>query len=297
MRLFRILFCTCFLVSTALAAPLKVTATTGMIADTAQAVGGSHVVVTGLMGPGVDPHLYKATQGDLKKLTEANLILYNGLHLEGRMADILVKLARQVPTVQVTDSIPEERLREPPEFDGHFDPHVWFELALWRPVVERIRDAFIERDAAHAADYTAQAAAYLKELDALEVYAKEQLGAIPANRRVLITAHDAFGYFGRAYGLEVLGLQGISTAAEYGLQDVDRLVSLIVSRKIPAVFIESSVSPRSVEALIAGAKAQGHDVKLGGELHSDALGEAGGPAGTYLGMFRSNVDTIAKALK
>lgn len=285
------------LAAAAVAEPLRVTATTGMIADTARVVGGVHVAVTGLMGPGVDPHLYKATQGDLKKLTEADLILYNGLHLEGRMADVFVKLARQVPTVQVTETIPEDRLREPPEFQGHFDPHIWFELDLWRFVVARIREAFIAQDAAHVEDYRGNAAAYLKEIDSLEAYAKEKLGSIPPANRVLITAHDAFGYFGRAYNLEVLGLQGISTAAEYGLQDVDRIVGEIVSRKIPAVFVESSISPRSVEALIAGAKAKGHDVKLGGQLYSDALGAADSPAGTYLGMFRANVDTIVEALK
>jgi manganese/zinc/iron transport system substrate-binding protein len=276
--------------------PLRVTATTGMIADTARAIGGEHVVVTGLMGPGVDPHLYKATQGDLEKLQSADLVLYNGLHLEGRMADVLVKLARTVKTVQVTETIPVERLREPPEFSGHYDPHVWFDVSLWKPVSERIRDALIEADPAHAAAYQRRAENYLSELDALDAYARAEIARIPPEHRVLVTAHDAFGYFGRAYGIEVLGLQGISTASEYGLRDVERLVETIVARKIRAVFVESSVSPRSIEALIAGAKARGHEVKIGGELYSDALGAADGPAGSYIGMVRHNVDTIVRGL-
>lgn len=277
--------------------PLKVTATIGMIADVAQIVGGEHVEVTGLMGPGVDPHLYKATQGDLTKLRGADLILYNGLHLEGRMADVLVQMASSVKTVQVTETIPHDLLREPPEFAGQYDPHVWFDVSMWKYAVERIRDAYKEADAAHATDYDANAAALLAQMDELHAYAKEHIAGIPEESRVLVTAHDAFGYFGHAYGIEVLGLQGISTASEYGLQDVDKLVDTIVARKIRAVFVESSISPKSIEALVAGAKSRGHDLKIGGELFSDAMGAPGTPEGTYLGMVRHNVDTIAGALK
>jgi len=277
--------------------PLRVTTTIGMITDVAKIVGGEHVEVTGLMGPGVDPHLYKATQGDLRKLGEADLILYNGLHLEGRMADVLVKMASRVPTVQVTDTIPENRLNEPPEFEGQYDPHVWFDVSLWRYAVERIRDAFIEHDPANTDNYTANAAAYLEQLDELHAYAQRRLREIPEERRLLVTAHDAFGYFGEAYGVEVIGLQGISTASEYGLQDVDRLVDLIVERQVGAVFVESSISPRSIEALVTGAKARGHDLRVGGELFSDAMGQPGTPEGTYIGMVRHNVDTIVDALK
>jgi manganese/zinc/iron transport system substrate-binding protein len=238
------------------AGPLKVTTTIGMIADIASVVGGEHVAVTGLMGPGVDPHLYKATQGDLAKLSGADLILYNGLHLEGRMADVLVQMASRVKTVQVTETIPHDILREPPEFQGQYDQHVWFDVSMWKYAVERTRDAFKEMDPAHAADFDAN-----------------------------------------ADDIEVLGLQGISTAAEYGLQDVDRLVETIVARKIRAVFIESSISPKSIEALVTGAKSRGHDLVVGGELFSDAMGKAGTPEGTYLGMVRHNVDTIVKALQ
>lgn len=277
--------------------PLKVTVTIGMIADVAKVVGGDHVEVTGLMGPGVDPHLYKATQGDLAKLSDAELILYNGLHLEGRMADVLVQMASRVKTVQVTETVPHDLLREPPEFQGQYDPHVWFDVSMWKFAVERIRDAYSEADPDHTADYAANAAAYLEELDKLHAYAKEQIATIPRDRRVLVTAHDAFGYFGHAYDIEVMGLQGISTAAEYGLQDVDRLVEQLVSRKIRAVFVESSISPKSIEALVTGAKSRGHDLVVGGELFSDAMGQAGTPEGTYLGMVRHNVDTIVGALK
>lgn len=213
------------------------------------------------------------------------------------MADVLVQMASQVKTVQVTETIPEELLRHPPEFQGQYDPHVWFDVSMWKYAVERTRDALKESDPAHAAVFDANAAAYLKQMDELHSYAREQIAAIPRESRVLVTAHDAFGYFGRAYDIEVLGLQGISTASEYGLQDVDKLVNVIVERKIRAVFVESSISPKSIEALMAGAKSRGHPLVIGGQLFSDAMGEPGTPAGTYLGMVRHNVDTIRRGLQ
>jgi len=276
---------------------LRVTATIGMIGDVAKNIGGEFVEVQTLMGPGVDPHLYKASQGDLSKLSDADLVLFNGLHLEGRMVDTLVSLSRRVNTVQVTDSIPETLLREPPEFQGHYDPHVWFDVSIWRYTAERIRDAFAAADPAHAEVFAANATAYLAKMDELHAYAKAQMATIPEAQRVLITAHDAFGYFGHAYGIEVTGVQGISTAGEYGLQDLERLVNLVVDRKVKAVFVESSVPTKSIEALIAGAAAKGHTVALGGELFSDAMGADGTPEGSYIGMVRHNVDTIVKALR
>lgn len=282
---------------TAWAAPLKVTATIGMIADVAEHVGGEQVVVTALMGPGVDPHLYKPTQGDLRRLSDADVILYNGLFLEGRMTDVLVRMARRVPTIQVTDTIPEERLLEPPEFEGHYDPHVWMDVSLWKYVVERIRDTFIELDGEHAAHYRKAAENYLAELDELHAYVKEEVATIPEKSRVLVTAHDAFGYFGEAYDIEVMGLQGISTVSEFGLRDLENLLDVIVERNVKAVFVESSVSPRSIEALVSGAKSRGHAIEIGGELFSDAMGAAGTVEGTYIGMIRHNVDTIVSALK
>lgn len=278
-------------------ARLRAVATVGMIADLVQNVGKDHVEVTALMGPGVDPHLYKASQGDIAKLNQAQIIFYNGLNLEGKMADILVRLARSKPTIAVSEGIPENLLREPEEFDGHYDPHIWFDVTLWMKAAERVRDALIEADPAHKADYEQNAAAYIKQLEELHRYAREQLATIPRERRVLVTAHDAFGYFGRAYDVEVMGLQGISTAAEYGLADVQELVDLLVQRKIKAVFVESSVPKRSIEAVVQGARARGHTVTIGGELFSDAMGDAGTPEGTYLGMVRYNVDTIVRALK
>lgn len=275
--------------------PVKVTTTTGMIADLVENVGGSYVEVTGLMGPGVDPHLYKASQGDIAKLDDADLIFYNGLHLEGKMTDIFTKMARSKPVIPVTENIEENLLLD--TIDGQQDPHVWFDVKLWMKATERVKEGLIEVDPVHKEQYEQQAAAYLKQLKELDQYAKEQLMTIPKEQRVLVTAHDAFGYFGRAYGIEVVGLQGISTASEYGLKDVQRLVNLLSERKIKAVFVESSVPKRSIEAVVQGAREKNHTVSIGGELFSDAMGEKGTEEGTYIGMVRHNVDTIVKALK
>lgn len=275
---------------------LHITCTIGMIADVAAEIGGDYVEVTALMGPGVDPHLYKATQGDLARLSEADLVLYNGLHLEGRMADVLVKMASRVPTYQVTDTIDPSLLREPPEFLGNYDPHVWFDVSLWETVADRIHEILVEHQPLHRAYLDGRAAAYKQKLNSLHVYAREQVALIPEENRILVTAHDAFGYFGRAYDIEVLGIQGISTSTEYGLQDLNTLVDLLVDRDIHAVFVESSIPRRSIEALIAGAESRGHHVRLGGELFSDAMGDTGTPEGTYVGMVKHNVDTIVEAL-
>jgi manganese/zinc/iron transport system substrate-binding protein len=277
--------------------PVRVTATTGMVADAARVVGGAHVEVTGLMGPGVDPHLYKASQGDLAALGGADLILYNGLLLEGKMGDLLVKMSRERPTFPVAEYIPDSLLREPPEFLGHYDPHIWFDVSLWRRAVERVRDALVEVDPAHAPDYRENAAAYMDSLGALHEWVRARIGEIPVERRVLVTAHDAFGYFGRAYGIEVVGLQGISTVSEFGLADIRRLVDLITARRVKAVFIESSVPRRNIDAVVEGCRARGHAVVIGGTLFSDAMGTAGTPEGTYAGMVRANVNLIVEALR
>ncbi|MBA4493334.1 metal ABC transporter solute-binding protein, Zn/Mn family [Paenactinomyces guangxiensis] len=275
--------------------PLQVTTTTGMIADLVENVGGKHVQVTGLMGPGVDPHLYKASQGDIEKLDEADVIFYNGLHLEGKMTDIFTKMAHSKPVIPVAEKIDEKLLLE--TADGQNDPHIWFDVQLWMKATERVKEGLIEIDPAHKKDYEQQAAAYLKKLAELDQYAKQQLNTIPKERRVLVTAHDAFSYFGRAYEIEVVGLQGISTASEYGLKDVQRIVNLLTERKIKAVFVESSVSKRPIEAVVQGAKKKNHEVTIGGTLFSDAMGEKGTEEGTYIGMVRHNIDTIVKALK
>jgi len=278
------------------AAPIKVVATIGMITDVARTIGGERAQVTGLMGEGVDPHLYKASPGDMRLMADADLLLYAGLHLEGRMADVIVKMAAKKSVVQVTETIDEKLLRSPPEFAGHFDPHVWFDVSLWSKAAERIRDALIEKDPAGKAVYEANAAAYTAQLAALHEYAKSTLATIPADKRVMVTAHDAFGYFGRAYGLEVLAIQGISTDSEASLKDINSLVDTLVAGKIPAVFIESSVPRKTVDALVEGARSRGHEIKIGGELFSDAMGAQDTPEGTYIGMVLHNVDTITKAL-
>jgi manganese/zinc/iron transport system substrate-binding protein len=277
--------------------PLRIVATTSIIADTARRVAGDHARIEALMGPGVDPHLYKASESDVRRLGEADLILYNGLHLEGKMGDILTKMARSRPVVAVTEEIPQSALREPPEMAGQYDPHVWFDVSLWATTLQPIVRELSALDPEHADAYQANAAAFAKELNELDAWVKQRIGTIPPGQRVLITAHDAFGYFGRRYGMEVVGLLGISTLSEAGLKDVDRVVGIVAERGIKAIFIESSVPRRSIEAVQAAVRSRGLQVEIGGQLFSDALGAADSPAGTYMGMVRANVDTIAKALK
>ncbi|GGO02456.1 metal ABC transporter solute-binding protein, Zn/Mn family [Saccharibacillus kuerlensis] len=276
---------------------LLVTATTGMIADAAKEIGGEYVEVTTLMGPGVDPHLFKASQGDIRKLDRAAVVFYGGLHLEGNMERVLEKMAAQKTVVAVTDNMPRERLLSAESESDEFDPHVWFDVNLWMSAAETVRNTLIAKDPANADAYREQGARYLQELQELDEYVRGRMLEIPAEGRVLVTAHDAFGYFGRAYDVEVVGLQGISTAAEFGARDVSRLRDYLVERNIKAVFVESSMPARSMEAIVAGAAQRGHEVRIGGELFSDAMGESGTPEGTYSGMIRHNVDTIAEALK
>ncbi|WP_438446460.1 metal ABC transporter solute-binding protein, Zn/Mn family [Gorillibacterium sp. sgz5001074] len=276
---------------------LRITATTGMIADVAAEIGGERVEVTGLMKAGVDPHLYKASQGDIKRLEQADLILYNGLHLEGKMAEVLEKLGKKKTVVAVSRDIDPAKLRASQDGSTQYDPHIWFDVRHWMSAAGTIAAELAKEDPAHAGEYKARADAYLAKLQELHEYAKRQIASIPESGRVLVTAHDAFQYFGAAYGIEVRGLQGISTASEAGAKDVSALRDFLVERKIKAVFVESSVPKKTIEAVISGAKQQGHTVAVGGELFSDAMGEAGTPEGTYIGMVRHNVDTIVSALK
>jgi manganese/zinc/iron transport system substrate-binding protein len=277
--------------------PYTAVCTTGMVAEIARNVAGSHARVVQLMGEGVDPHLYKVSPGDVRALSDADIIFYNGLMLEGKMSDVLVKMARKRPVYAVGEGIAESRLREPPEFAGHYDPHVWFDVSMWSECVEQAREVLIEFDAAHADDYRSAAAAYLQQLAELHEYARRQIATIPEDRRVLVTAHDAFGYFGRAYGMEVRGIQGISTESEASIKDVNDLIGFLCERKVKAVFVETSVPERNVRALVEGCRARGHGITVGGELFSDAMGKEGTPSGTYVGMVRHNVDTIVKALR
>ena len=275
---------------------VRITATTSIVADLAREVGGSRVEVTGLMGPGIDPHLYKASEGDVRRLADADLIAYNGLHLEAKMADVLAQLRGRTKTVAVADGVPRERLLAPPEFAGAYDPHVWHDPLLWRHAAERLRDALAQLDTAHGATYRENTVAVLARLDSLDRWVRERVSTVPPDVRVLVTAHDAFNYFGRAYGIQVRGLQGISTASEAGTADVRGLAEFIAQRRIPAVFVESSIPRRTIEAVQSAVQARGQQVEIGGQLFSDALGDAGSPSGTYEGMIRSNVETIVTAL-
>lgn len=275
---------------------IRVVATIGMITDIVSQIGGERVQVSGLMGPGVDPHLYKASEGDVTRMAGADVIFYGGLHLEGKMTEVFERMRGRILTVAVTDGIDRSLLLKPPEFQGVFDPHVWFDVTLWMKAVEQVADTLAGIDPQHGDVYMANAKAYLGKLSELHEYVKTRAGEVPASRRVLITAHDAFNYFGRAYGFEVLGLQGISTVSEAGTADIQSLAKFIVERKIPAVFVETSVSPRTIEALKEAVRARGFDVKIGGNLYSDAMGNPGTPHGTYIGMVRHNIDTIVSAL-
>ena len=276
---------------------LEVVCTTGMVADLAKRIGGTRVNVIGLMGPGVDPHYYKASQGDLKKLEHAGLVLYNGLFLEGKMETLFTRVGATKPVVAVASNLPENRLLQPPEFEGNFDPHVWFDVQLWSKTVNVVVEALGTVDPKGAEIYRNNGNVYLKELQALHEWVTDELASIPLSRKVLVTAHDAFGYFGRAYDIEVVGLQGISTVSEYGVNDVTQLVDLIVDRKIPAMFVESSVPERSIKAVQQGCIDRGHSVTIGGTLYSDAMGSVGSNADTYVGMVEENVRTIVGALK
>lgn len=276
--------------------PIRVTATTSMVADLARNIGGERVTVTGLMGPGVDPHLYKARESDVRALQDADIIFYNGLHLEAGMSTVLEKMGEERPVVAVTDAIDRAMLNTPPQFAGNYDPHVWFDVTLWLQTIDVVRDALIKLDPTSADLYNANAESYRAQLQELDAYVRERAASLPEEKRVLITAHDAFEYFGRAYGFTVRGLQGISTESEAGASDVQALADFIVERQIPAVFIESSVPQRNIEAVKAAVESRGWQVMIGGSLFSDAMGDPGKPEGSYTGMVRYNIDTIVTAL-
>ena len=280
--------------------PIKVVATIGQVAEMVSRVGGEHVEVEAIMGPGVDPHLYSPVASDVRRLGDADAIFYNGLHLEGRMADLFVKMARSKATFAVTEGLQtrnDKRLREPPEFEGLYDPHVWHDPQLWADCVSDVATMLAEFDPAHADDYQKNAEVYRQELAELDKESREALASIPKDRRVLVTAHDAFGYFGKSYDLEVFGLKGISTEEEKDLKHQEAIQKMLIERKIPAVFVESAVAPRTIESLVEPCRAAGLDLKIGGELYADALGPADSEDATYAGMIRHNVQTIAEALK
>ncbi|MCA9230209.1 MAG: zinc ABC transporter substrate-binding protein [Planctomycetales bacterium] len=279
--------------------PIQIVCTIGQVAEMVAQIGGEHVHVDALMGPGVDPHLYRPISSDVSKLSKADAIFFNGLHLEGRMSDLFVQMARNKATFAVTEGLQsrsDSRLREPPEFEGMFDPHVWHDVKLWADCVADVAKMLSEFDPSHANDYQENANAYADQLNKLDQFCKDEIAKIPENRRVLVTAHDAFGYFGKAYGLDVFGLKGISTDSEKDIAHQETIQNMIIQRKIPAVFVESAIAPRTVEALVEPCRDAGHDLKIGGELYADALGPAGTDESSYLGMIRHNVKTIVQAL-
>ncbi len=276
---------------------LHIVATTGMVRDVVAAVAGDRAVVTGLLGAGVDPHLYTPTRADIQSLMNAEAIFYNGLLLEGKMTDALIRAATSgKPVHAVTESIDESSLLEPEDFEGHYDPHVWMDPSAWMRTIDVVRDALTALDPEGASVFASNAKAYRERIEALDAYAAGVLATVPESARVLITAHDAFNYFGERYTYEVVGIQGISTESEAGVRAIDGIVTLLVERSVGAVFVESTVSDRSVRAIIEGARSKGHTVVIGGELFSDAMGDQGTYEGTYIGMIDHNVTTIARAL-
>ena len=276
---------------------LFVVTTTGMIGDVVRNIVGNTVEVQEIMGAGVDPHLYKATRNDLSLLREADIIFYNGLHLEGKMGEVLEKLARQKPVFAIGDQIDTQKLNLISNQSGAVDPHIWFDITLWIDAVKIITASLIKEVPEYEEVFAQNSAQYQKQLAALHQEIIRQINSIPKERRVLITAHDAFGYFGQAYDIEVRGLQGISTVSEFGLKDIASLVAYIVEKKIKAVFVESSIPRKSLEAVVQGCQEKGHQVTIGGTLYSDAMGATGTAEGTYIGMVKYNVKTIVNSLK
>jgi len=275
---------------------VNIVATTGMVADLARNIGQDSVTVEALMGPGVDPHLYKATQGDLVRLRNADIIFYNGLRLEGKMGEVFDKLQQVKTVVPIAEGISTNTLMQDPTYEGAPDPHIWFDVELWSLTIDTVVETLVEFDPESADYYRENAKAYKARLQELDAFVSEQIQRIPEDKRILITAHDAFNYFGRAYDIEVRGLQGISTLSEFGLRDRVDLVNFITEKEIKSVFVETSVSEKNIESIVEGCRQRGHEVKIGGNLYSDAMGPAGTPEGTYIGMVRANVKTIVEGL-
>ncbi|AUC74839.1 metal ABC transporter solute-binding protein, Zn/Mn family [Olleya sp. Bg11-27] len=277
---------------------LNIVTTTTMLTDLVRNIGGDSINVNGLMGSGVDPHLYKASEGDVTKLVDADIIFFNGLHLEGKLVEVFEKMGSKTKTpIALADVIDKTTLIGSEYFASNYDPHVWFNITYFKQFAIKVAAVLSEKDAKNADYYNANATAFLSKLDTLENTVKSKIETLPADKRILVTAHDAFNYFGKSYGFEVVGLQGISTATEAGVKDVQNLANFIIENKVNAIFIESSVPKRTIEALQEAVKSKGHDVQIGGTLYSDALGSAGTIEGTYIGMFEYNLNTIVNALK
>lgn len=277
---------------------LNVVTTTSMITDLVKNIGGEHINLQGLMGAGVDPHLYKASAGDVTKLSRADVIFYNGLHLEGKLVEVFEKMnATQVTQVALGEALDKSTLIGSDYFASNYDPHVWFNISYFKQFVAEVTSTLSRKDPQNAQHYQTNAKAYLAKLETLEAEIKAKVATLAPEKRILVTAHDAFNYFGKSYGFEVVGLQGLSTATEAGVQDVQRLSKFIIENNVKAIFVESSVPRRTIEALQAAVQSKGNEVTIGGSLYSDALGNAGTEEGTYIGMFTYNVTTIVEALK
>ncbi|WP_417238384.1 metal ABC transporter solute-binding protein, Zn/Mn family [Bizionia sp.] len=277
---------------------LQVVTTTTMITDLVQNIGRNYIDVEGLMGSGVDPHLYKASEGDVNKIAHADVIFYGGLHLEGKLVEVFEKMGSQnINTIAVSDAVDKKTLIGSEYFASNYDPHIWFDVTNWELITQFVVEKLSEANPEHQAAFEKNGADYLEKLKALNEEIKSVISTLPEDKRILVTAHDAFNYFGQAYGFEVVGLQGLSTATEAGVQDVQNLATFIIDKQVKAIFVESSVPKRTIEALQAAVQSKGFDVQIGGTLYSDALGNAGTEEGTYIGMFTYNVNTIVNALK
>jgi manganese/zinc/iron transport system substrate-binding protein len=269
-----------------------------MITDLVKNIGGDLINLEGLMGSGVDPHLYKASEGDVSKLSNADVIFYNGLHLEGKLVEVFEKMGSQnIKTIAVAEILDKSTLIGSDYFQSNYDPHIWFDVDYWKQATQFVVSKLSEEVPEHKEIFEANGKDYLAQLDALKVKLTETIEALPKEKRILVTAHDAFNYFGKAFGFEVVGLQGLSTATEAGVQDVQKISAFIIEKDVKAIFVESSVPKRTIEALQAAVRSKNHEVAIGGTLYSDALGNAGTIEGTYLGMFEYNVNTIVNALK
>ena len=297
------IICLCVLLLFACKSPtkpsgkLKVVVTTTMLTDLVKNVGGDLIELQGLMGAGVDPHLYKASEGDVSKLFNSDIIFYNGLHLEGKLVAIFEKMDTQKTTVALGEFLAKDGLIGSDYFASNYDPHVWFNIQYFKEFSDKVTSVLSEKDPKNAASFTANNLAFHQELDLLHTAVVNTIATLAPEKRILVTAHDAFNYFGKAYGFKVVGLQGLSTATEAGVQDVQKLSDYIIANKVKAIFIESSVPRRTIEALEAAVLSKGHQISIGGSLYSDALGDAGSVEGTYVGMFLYNVKTIVNALQ
>ena len=277
---------------------LQIVTTTTMITDLVKNIGGDKIEVQGLMGAGVDPHLYKASEGDVSKLFNADVIIYNGIHLEGKLEEVFEKMRHQnKKTIAVSDAIDKNTLIESEFFASNYDPHIWFDITNWEIITSYLMVELSKLDSKNAIFYKENGEAYLKELAALKIKISEMINPLPVEKRILVTAHDAFNYFGKAFQFNVVGLQGLSTATEAGVKDVQKMAAFIIEQNVKSIFIESSVPRRTVEALQEAVKSKGHQIEIGGTLFSDALGDFGTVEGTYIGMYKHNVKTIIESLQ